>query len=176
MAVCATAFDFDNLLPDDMMGGADVDPSVSYVGFASDSLHGTHEFGSGAMGGVLSGDPTSVVQLLFRKSPQTAVATPIAERWFAVPFDLGQEGNAIVAQAGGTVGIINPAADTLESGDTTGTRIVVSDATVLSTATGAGSSAAASCQVARSGSARAIACRTVATSRSIMPPTMRSAR
>lgn len=122
----STPIDFDHVL---MAAGND--PSVGAAMFASDSLHGTHNSNNGF--GVLSGDPTSFVSIVFRKAP-SAGTTPVADRWFAVPFDLGQTGNAIAAQAGPTTGLLNPGVGIFDDGDLTGASAVVNDGTVLWTA------------------------------------------
>jgi len=135
----STPVDFDHVIPDDV-ALADADPSVEYVGFASDSLRGTHQFGDVGGPGVLSGDPTSFVQILVRKAPTTSAATPIAARWFAIPFDLGQTGNAFVAQSGATSGQLAPGLGTLDATDGVSDVVVVHNEFVLWTASTVGGS------------------------------------
>lgn len=118
--------DFDHVV----MGGGN-DSDVGQVGFVSDSLHGTHQFGGAAdSGGVSSGDPTSFVQIAVRKSTATGTAN-VQARWATIPFDLGQVGNALVPQSGATSGQLNPAVGTLEDGDTVSTALVVNDGIAL---------------------------------------------
>lgn len=124
----ATAIDFDHVFN----GGGNDEDAVS-AGFASDSLHGTHGFGGTGAPATLSGDATSFVQILFRKAPSVG-NTAVENRWFAVPFDLGQTGNAFVAQGGATAGLLTPAVGILEDGDPTGGNVVVADGMVFSQA------------------------------------------
>lgn len=96
----ATPIDFDNqisVLDTDVTGDDDNDPNVTGFGFASDSLHGTHQQG-GLSEAIDSGDPTTFVHILYRKDPTSGDPTPAdieGLRWWSVQFDLAQVGDAM---------------------------------------------------------------------------------
>ncbi|MFO0694918.1 MAG: hypothetical protein U0230_15270 [Polyangiales bacterium] len=113
----ATVVDFDHVLT-----SPEGDASVEAVGFVSDSLHGTHAFDGNGL--TLSGDPTSFVNIAFRKSPSVGT-TFVESRWFTVAFDLGQQGNAIVPQAGATDGLLVPAVGTQANDEMLGDSALV---------------------------------------------------
>lgn len=124
----ARPIDFDHVLTG---GGNDHDAIAA--GFASDSLHGTHGFGSSHGGVTLSGDATTFAQILVLKDPSVGGAS-VGRRWFAIPFDLGQAGNAFVAQSAAMSGQLDPAMGILEDGDTMGNNVIVADGLVASQA------------------------------------------
>lgn len=132
----STAIDFDHVYNDPATMGVDeADEDVEGVGFVSDSLHGTHGFGDAGDDSVLSGDDTTFVQMLFYKAPSTG-GTAVASRWFAVPFDLAQTGNAFVPQTGST-GVLAPAGGTtLQDADAEGDAIIVNDGWAIFSAYG----------------------------------------
>ncbi|MEW6775659.1 MAG: hypothetical protein AB1405_05165 [Bdellovibrionota bacterium] len=98
----ATAVDFDHVRT-----GAGNDEDVSTIGFASDSLHGTHDFANGNPSD--SGDATSFAYILFRKRQSTGGST-VDQRFQFVRFDLEQDGNAIDQQASASADTLNPPA------------------------------------------------------------------
>lgn len=95
----ATIIDFDNLVvsTNAVLGGED--PDVSAIAVASDSLSGSHTMGLTGALFVDSGEPTSFLHVMYRKDPTAgdpALATDVVgDRWWSVPFDLTQVGNAI---------------------------------------------------------------------------------
>jgi hypothetical protein len=117
-----TTIDFDNVHP------SLLDDDVSSIGFVSDSLSFTHAFADGVSEDSIewpnrfdegaetaltpatrSGDPTSYAWIVWRKGQRDGVSV-VAERFYALQFNLAQVGNALPTQAALGQGLIPPAA------------------------------------------------------------------
>jgi hypothetical protein len=92
----ARVLDHDNQIVATNVALGGVDPGVTGVAFASDSLYGSHGLGAGTV--IDSGDPTTFVHILYRKdasSGDPTAAQVVGERWWSIPFNLAQVGNAL---------------------------------------------------------------------------------
>lgn len=78
------------------------DPNVTGFGFASDSLHCSHQMGPGT-DPIDSGDPTTYVHILYRKDPRTGTASPTNNRLWSVQFDLTQADDVLPTADSGDV-------------------------------------------------------------------------
>lgn len=113
----AKVLDHDNVVVSTNLALLGEDPDVSAAAFASDSLFGTHALGAGTV--IDSGDPTTFVHILYRKDASSGDPTASqieGERWWSIPFNLAQVGNALPTATGTSV---LPLATGLDAASTT---------------------------------------------------------
>lgn len=137
----ATIVDFDNVI--DVANtifsasAPDNDPDVTAIGFASDSLSGSHTLGAAGAVVTDSGDPTTFVHLLYRKDPTSgdpaAITDIVGARWWSVAFDLTQTGNVLPTADANDVIALGSALDTANNTEEVSQTITVHNGQVFAT-------------------------------------------